>query len=993
MNAPSKAYQEAKQFARFMLENQSHPQPEMIRQKAEQAAQFAQQSTPGETVDVELLIRELESDFSQFIAIGRVLEDATDHIPWLPNKRAQIEWKFWDRYYRLLFERSGLPVPIVNNLDTVTDQVLERLEDPRRAGSWDRRGLVVGSVQSGKTGNYTGLICKAIDAGYKIVIILAGMHNSLRSQTQLRTDQGVIGFDTSKNPFYNQGNERVGVGLLAGDLLRISSLTNSAEKGDFSKKIGRSALTPLGGDPFILIVKKNKSVLKNLLEWALRNGVPSQNGVALQAGDEKKIIRDVPLLLIDDEADIASINTKAVPAGEKPADYQPTAINEKIRQLLQAFDQSAYVGYTATPFANIFIDPENPDDIFPRSFILNLEQPGNYVGPARVFGLDDDPDAGIEGREPLPLVREVNDHEEYFPAKFGTGHDPGGLPPSMREAIRAFILVCAARRARGQETRHNSMLIHVARFVNVQRIVRDLVGAELKMLQRRIEYGDGSGPSLRVELRELWEREFEPKTAIINEVIVQEMKQAPLQSLTWDEIEPHLHAAAAKIDVKEINGEAQDVLDYFEYHDTGRSVIAIGGDKLSRGLTLEGLSVSYYLRMTKMYDTLMQMGRWFGYRDGYLDLCRLYTTNELRESYRHIALADLELRREFEAMWMAGRTPKDYGLRVRTHPDGMLVTALNKARLGKKRQLSYTGELMQTTHLDKKSAIVESNRAATDEFLSGLGTATLLRDIQTNTKRDVRLWRDVPAGKVTAWLRGFIVNAKSFRSDAKRLADYIEKQREGGGDDLAGWTVTLLSNANAPQEKQCTIGGQTNVGLIERDPQRDDKGNEKEKDVYALRKNNIISPPDQFLDFAGEVVTSDFIARALAKRVFQGEQAYEEREAIQESSGRPVMELVKHLSGLRQARTDPTGARTVSTNNGRIARELRSDARGLLLIYPLDPKPENGIVNLDTDGPVMGFAISFPVSERARPIEYMVNEVYLSLTEAYEFEDDADDDL
>lgn len=993
MNPPTEAHKQAKNFALLLLEKEVRPQPELIREKVEQAAQFAALSTPDEAIDVELLVREFESIFSHFVAIGRALDNPDGHTPWLPDKRAQIEWKFWDRYYRLLSQRSGLPLPIVNNLDTVTDQVLERLEEPQRVGSWDRRGLVVGSVQSGKTGNYTGLICKALDAGYKIVIILAGMHNSLRSQTQLRTDQGVIGFDTSKNPYYNQGNERIGVGLPAGELLRINSLTTSAEKGDFSKKIGRNALTPLGGDPFILIVKKNKSVLKNLLEWVLRNGVAAENGVALQAGDEKKIIRDVPLLLIDDEADIASINTKAVPAGDKPADYQPTAINEKIRQLLQAFDQSAYVGYTATPFANIFIDPENPDDIFPRSFILNLEQPGNYVGPARVFGLDDDADAGIEGRDALPLVLEVDDHEPFFPAKFGTAHDPGGLPPSLREAIRAFILVCAARRARGQETQHNSMLIHVARFVNVQRIVRELVDAELKMLQRRIEYGDGSGPSLRDELRELWEREFEPKTAIVNDVIVEEMKQAPCQPLTWDEIEPHLHAAAAKIDVKEINGEAQDVLDYFEYHDSGRSVIAIGGDKLSRGLTLEGLSVSYYLRMTKMYDTLMQMGRWFGYRDGYLDLCRLYTTNELRDAYRHIALADLELRREFDAMCMAHRTPSDYGLRVRTHPDGMLVTALNKARLGKKRQLSYTGELVQTTHLDKISAIVESNRAVTDEFLSGLGAATLLRDIQTNTKRDVRLWRDVPAAKVTAWLRGFTVNAKSLKADTKRLADYIEKQREGGGDDLAGWTVTLLSNANATQEKQRVIGGQTNVGLIERNPQQDDNGEEKEKDIYALRKNNIISPPDQFLDFAGEIVTPKFIARALAKRVFQGEQAYEEREAISGYAGRPVMELVKHLSELRQARADPTGAHTVSANNGRIARELRSDARGLLLIYPLDPKPENGIVNLNTDGPVMGFAISFPVSERARPIEYMVNEVYLSLTEVYELEDDADDDI
>jgi hypothetical protein len=990
MNAPSAAYLQAKQFALVMLEKEYNPQPELIREKVEQAVQFAVMSAPGEVVDIEALIRDFESMFSHFIATGRALDDQTGHTPWLPDKRGEIEWKFWERYRWLLTHHAGLSPPVVTNLDTVTDQVLERLEEPQRAGPWDRRGLVVGSVQSGKTGNYTGLICKAIDSGYKLVIILAGMHNSLRSQTQLRTDQGVTGFDTSKNQFYNQGNEWVGVGLLPGERLRINSLTTSAEKGDFNKRIGRNTMIALGGDPFILIVKKNKSVLKNLLDWVLRvNGVPFDDGVALEVDGVKKIIRDVPLLLIDDEADIASINTKAVPPGENPADYEPTAINKKIRELLKAFDKSAYVGYTATPFANIFINPDDPDDIFPRSFILNLEQPGNYIGPARVFGLDADPDAGIEGRDPLPLVVPVDDQEPFFPERYGKDHDPGGLPPSMKEAIRSFVLVCAARRARGQDKKHNSMLIHVARFVNVQKIVRELVTAELKMLQRRIEYGDGGGASLRTELQTLWEREFEPKTSLVNEVIVEEIKQPPCQPLTWAEVEPHLHAAASKIAVKEINGEAQDVLDYFEYQDSGRSVIAIGGDKLSRGLTLEGLSVSYYLRMTKMYDTLMQMGRWFGYRDGYLDLCRLYTTDELREWYRHIALADIELRREFEAMWLAGRTPRDYGLRVRTHPDGMLVTALNKSTLGQKMRLSYTGELVQTTHLDKKTDIIEHNRAATEAFLLGLGTATPLRDMEPKTSRDVRLWQDVPAVKVAGLLRGFTVNARSLKADTEKLADYIEKQLEAGLGDLVGWTVALISNTSAPDEKRLTVGGQTEVGLIERDPQRDEKGEELEKDIYALRKNNIISPSDQFLDYAGEVVTSEFITRTLAKRVFQGEAAQEERDAVREFAGRPMIDLALHITRLREARKNPESARSVKTPNGRIARELRPDSRGLLLLYPLDPKPEKGIVNLDAAGPVMGFAISFPVSERARPIEYMVNEIFRqSLLEAFGEEDD-----
>ena len=212
MNTISTAQAQAHQFALVLLEKEEKPGPELIRQKVEQAAQFAEMSAPGEAVDVEVLIREFESIFSHFIATGRALDDPDGHTPWLPNKSGQIAWKFWDRYRRLLTHTIGLPIPVINNLDVVTDQVLERLEEPQRDGPWDRRGLVVGSVQSGKTGHYTGLICKALDAEYKVVIILAGMHNSLRSQTQLRTDQGVTGFDTSKKPVLQSGQRLGGRG-------------------------------------------------------------------------------------------------------------------------------------------------------------------------------------------------------------------------------------------------------------------------------------------------------------------------------------------------------------------------------------------------------------------------------------------------------------------------------------------------------------------------------------------------------------------------------------------------------------------------------------------------------------------------------------------------------------------------------------------------------------------------------------------------------------
>jgi hypothetical protein len=808
-----------------------------------------------------------------------------------------------------------------------------------------------------------GLACKAIDAGYKLVIVLAGIHNSLRSQTQVRTDEGILGFDTSANRWFDMGNRKVGVGTLAFDPLRVSSLTARHDDGDFNRQIVRNVGIALGGDPYVLVVKKNGRILKNLLEWVLHvNGSEDHNG--------RKVVKDVPLLLIDDEADHASINIKALPPDESPEDYRPSTINERIRSILNAFDKSAYVGYTATPFANIYIDPdatheELGDDIFPRSFILNLQPPSNYIGPGQVFGIDEDPDAGIEGRSALPLVRTIRDQEPYFPRTYRQDHDPRGLPPSLVEAIRSFVLVCAARRARGQTNIHNSMLIHVARFVNVQHKVRDLVDQELHYTQRRIAHEAPDAPrQIRSELRQLWENDFEPTTLSVS--------KADCPPLRWSEVEPHLHEAASRIQIREINGQTADILDYVE-NKNGSSVIAIGGDKLSRGLTLEGLSVSYFLRMSKMYDTLMQMGRWFGYREGYLDLCRLYTTNELRAWYRHIALADLELRREFDYMWRGGHTPREYGLRVRTHPEGLLVTALNKSRLGQRMQLSYAGELVQTTFLYKKAQYVEGNLRATQDLTSSLGPS---RRPRFQSRSDHRMWENVPAAAVTSYLRNLTVHPRSFEADTLRLSDYIERQIERS--DLVAWTVVLLSN-QAAITTWPAIGNEKDVGLYLRDPRRDAEGNEEEPTLYALRKSNIINPPDQALDFDDEVFDDAGIRLVLAKQIFKDRE--QDRQLVQSASGRLIRDVALDLSVMRWKRGELRGKKEPEIPNGRVLRELRPEKRGLMLLYPLtwhDDK-KKPYANIESSCPIIGFALSFPVSDRAQPVEYLVNEVYQQL--------------
>jgi hypothetical protein len=391
------------------------------------------------------------------------------------------------------------------------------------------------------TPNYTGLICKAVDAGYKLIVVLAGLHNSLRSQTQLRLDEGFLGWDSQVSRAFNTGNPFVGVGRIpTGKQMRALSGTSSAEKGDFSTRVANQyGVVPGGNDPILMVVKKNKTVLNNLVKWALNwaNQDP-------QLG--RRVVRDFPLLIIDDEADNASVNTKEVrldEAGLPREEQEATAINKLIRQLLHSFEKTAYIGYTATPFANIFIHPqvrtnEHGEDLFPRHFIVNLPAPSNYVGPVQVFGLDSDSVADLESVAGLNIVRTIQDQDEWMPTGHKKEHVPPYLPASLKEAIRVFILTCTVRFWRGQTTAHNSMLIHVTRFTAVQELVNQLVKDELTALQRRLRYGEGNELNqVLSEFEYLWNTDFVPT----NQTIIGTELQPSIPFPQWENISPLLY--------------------------------------------------------------------------------------------------------------------------------------------------------------------------------------------------------------------------------------------------------------------------------------------------------------------------------------------------------------------------------------------------------------------------------------------------------------------
>ena len=693
---------------------------------------------------------------------GAALQD-TGFEPWLEDARAGLDPYYWDRYHKLLVSRD-FSAHVLATLDDVTDRILGFLENPTRPGEWDRRGMVVGHVQSGKTANYTGLVCKAADAGYKVIVIIAGIHNNLRNQTQRRIDEGFVGFDSTSNLLRKTLPSQSVVGVGRFDFRRRPAAFTTSQR-DFSKTIADSVGVPLQNlvEPAVFVIKKNTSTLRNLIEWLTAHN--AQRGTST--------IRE-PMLLIDDEADNASINIRH-------RQDEVSRINSQIRQLLQLFDRSCYVGYTATPFANIFIDPDSDNemlghDLFPRDFIVSLDPPDDYFGATKVFSDDAE-----------RIVRHVDDHSDVLPLKHRIDHLVTGLPGTLEAAVRVFVIARAIRLARGHVGRHNSMLVNVSRFVAVQGQIRN----EIHALVRRI------GSSARVN------GALPPAQAMADSEIAVlchafEEHYADSSGVSWADVQSRLHESASAVNVVEVNSRAAGSLDYASHEASGLNVIAVGGFSLSRGLTLEGLVVSYFLRNSMMYDTLLQMGRWFGYRRGYEDLCRVWMPEEAQGWYTHIAESIEELRDELARMQSVNATPKDFGLRVRSHPDTLVVTARNKMGTGRSLRvlIGLANRFVETAILRRDEPSLRANRQAAITLAGQLrrGGFPPERGEQIGGGR---LVRRVPVQLVDAFLLAFR-NHEGFPLTATGPVRKYIRQRQV--DELAEWDVLFagVTSERAP---------------------------------------------------------------------------------------------------------------------------------------------------------------------------------------------------
>lgn len=686
------------------------------------------------------------------------------HEPWLDFRKRQISWLRWDAYRQLMSNKS-LPPKVLDGMHTRTEKILDLAGDPHREGHWSRRGLVIGDVQSGKTANYLALFNKAADAGYRVFILLAGNTDKLRQQTQSRVDEGFIGRDTRKHQLGVLASE-FGVANTTGigEISNIRTNYFTTYNQDFSTVISNTGVhLDQDSAPTVFVIKKNKTILRNLTKW-LQNSNPGQK---IQG----------PVLLLDDEADYASINTNS-------AEAEATAINRGIRELLGVFEKNSYVGFTATPFANVLIDEENKDDLYPRNFIYALESPSNYFGPNQMFELDAD------GNN--TFIENLVDGETAFPFKHSSNHVIADLPDTLKDAVRVFFITNAVRDLRdGQLTKPRSMLVNVSRYVRVQYQVFDLIQDFVSDLRDSLKYQKRNNS---IEWMEL-EKAFESHFGNVPE--------------SWDEVAEVLIEAISDIVVHVVNSKNKSDSWESVFEGPRARVIAVGGDVLSRGLTLEGLSTSYFYRRSLAYDTLMQMGRWFGYRDGYRDLCRLWIDLEVSNWYKDISEAIEELRDDLAQMASSKLEPSQFGLAVRCHPGAlMMVTARNKA-LASDRQ----PKRIHVRDISEETSRIASGSSISQNWNLLIHLVDVLKakcgDPARSSATGRAVWLNVPQDIVGRFLSDYSAAESQTLFADKTMANFIQSNIS---DALRLWDVVLMSGSSETIT-QDLLGG---LSLVER---------------------------------------------------------------------------------------------------------------------------------------------------------------------------------
>lgn len=690
-----------------------------------------------------------------------LVEERQQKDEWYPGADSIPDARFWPALRSYLLHQKKWPAEAVNSIHEASDKIVAWLQSPW-AARIDTRGLVVGYVQSGKTANFTAVIAKAADAGYRFFIVLSGTKKSLRSQTQQRLDRELISLN---------------------DDIWFSPTTQIY---DF-RPMGNNAnffLSDKKHDKVLCVVKKNTTVLRKLAEW-LRTASPD-------------VLRQCPFLIIDDEADEASPNTARNQASSTPEETERTAINRHLVNLLGLLPKAAYIGYTATPFANVLIDPRPNTDLYPGDFIVSLPKPDGHFGTEQIFGrarlLEDETDEEFEG---IDMVRIIPQEEIPWlrPGRYDHDFVPE-ITSTLRDALHYFWLACAARMARGQNSEHSTMLIHTTQLIAVHNNTREQVESYRLELLRRILGAE------REALYQAFEAQWREEQRRVPSSL---MNQDPV---SFAALRPYLVECIKRTLVVVDNSKSDFRLSYDE---DPKIQIAIGGNTLSRGLTLEGLIVSFFVRAARAYDTLMQMGRWFGYRHEYEDLPRLWMTSELSSQFFDLATIEAEIRQDIENYAFGNVTPRQFGLRIRTHPD-LNITARLKMQFAVEAQVSYDHRRVQTVLFNHQDYNwLYQNLAATVNLVQQLD----VKGFQPKENQGHLVFYDVPVSFVRTYLNSYQFHPNDKVLSSNLLNDYIRDQNQYGL--LEKWNIVIRGVTARDKSSRGMIGlAHLNVPLLER---------------------------------------------------------------------------------------------------------------------------------------------------------------------------------
>lgn len=634
----------------------------------------------------------------------------------------------WPKYKKKL-EANNFPAKALHDLNMSTTQIMGNCANPRAIGD-KRKGLVVGYVQSGKTANFEGLIAKAADAGYKVVIVLAGMFDNLREQTQARLEKDL-----------ELRVSRREEGLVWHPLTTVDT--------DFV--LSPAAQTALN-DPksvAIAVVKKNGAVLRRLVRWL------------------ESISQDVreksPILIVDDEADQATPNTMA---GKKAV----SAINQLVRDVWSLVETGTYVAYTATPFANVFMDPNDREDMYPDDFIFDLPEPEGYIGASKFFNVegnadvDDDQDlrisVGVPEVEAEVLTPRTRNIEDYDPH----------ITQSLGEAIRWFMIATAIRELRHGEN-HSSMLVHTSHRIQAHESLSDAVTEYLRDLWNERDAQEQN-------FRAVFEKQIESNSTASGVV--------PEWHVIWNQI---VTSVLPVVSVVVENGVSESRLDY---SDGIKKVVVVGGSTLSRGITLEGLITSFFLRTSANYDTLLQMGRWFGFRNGYDDLVRLWVAPGLLEEYAHLSRVEADMRERIQIMEREQKTPRDLALPILAHDGRLKITAANRMSAVRKVQVGLSGSRRQTIYLDRHPESIKRSQLVARNFVQAASRHSEGELYKEDAKSPSILIRDVRSSDFLQFLEGYWVSKSDEWLQPKNLRTWLSEHGSG-----IKWNLVLVSGPSA----------------------------------------------------------------------------------------------------------------------------------------------------------------------------------------------------